>query len=149
MAARPAFFAALGAVVIGTVAFTAIAADRHAGDQRDTRAVRTAVQRVELPAGSVPSRECHGDGVVACAVMRDSTVAIVSPTLVAALEQAAGRKATTDCIRVANGAATGQQTCLIAARWGHHAVIASADPHVFNDHGKPAVAGVLITLSVG
>src|SRR4051794_15696711 len=116
MATRPVFFAALGAVIIGAVAFTAIEADHHAQDQRDARAARAAVQRVHLPAGSVPSRECHGDGLVACAVIRDSTAATVTPALVAALEQAAGRRATAECIRVENGAATGQQACLIAAR---------------------------------
>lgn len=147
MATRPVYLATLGAVIVGAGAYVAVPAVRHAHDQHDLRAARAAAHRVALPADSAPSRECHGDGLVACAVVHDTTTAAVSRDLVEAVERAAGRSVSADCIQVAHGPATGHQRCLIAARWGDHGVFAFVGPHVFADHGQPAVEGVLISLS--
>lgn len=149
MTVRRVHGAVVALVAAGAVAVVTVPALQHTRDTRDLRAARAAVRHVALPAGADRVRECHGDGVTACAVVRATSTDSLVHALASAVGSASGHAATVRCDPLVVGIAAGQRSCLVAARWGHHGVFAFVEPHVVRQDGKSAVDGLLVSLSFG
>lgn len=92
---------------------------------------------------------CNGDGIVDCYVLPGSPD-LRAPQTLHLVESAAQKTATNECSTVKYGVDAGQQTCLVAARWHNHALVAFVEPHIVRDqaHGLH-VDGTLVTVSAG
>jgi hypothetical protein len=141
MTVRSRYVAALAVVVCGAGAAMAAPVARAAADRADLRTVLGLARDVPAPAGAVPSRECHGEGLVAC--WRVPGEARAAAESVAASLRTSGRSPAVDCDParyLVKGGSVPVTECTVSVRVGGRAVTAFVEP------AGPNGAAVLVRL---
>jgi hypothetical protein len=129
MAVRSRYVAALAVVLCGADAAVAVPMTRAAADRADLRTVLALARGVPAPAGARPSRECHGEGLVAC--WRGPGPARGAAEGVATSLRTAGRTPAVECDQVRyllKGGSVPATECTVSVRAGGRAVTAFVSP---------------------
>jgi hypothetical protein len=129
MTVRSRYVAALAVVLCGAGAAVAVPMARSAADRADLRTVLGLARGVPAPAGARPSRECHGEGLVAC--WRVPGEARAAAEGVAASLRTSGRTPALGCDQVRYLVKAGSvpaTECTVSVRVGGRAVTAFVQP---------------------
>jgi hypothetical protein len=142
------YIVALVVAVTGAGAYVAVTSAHDRANQHDQRAAQSLAHAIPAPSGAIPSRECHGDGLVACWSSTRSVTATAAD--LAAVIRTKGARPRVDCNRVTVGSSSAPvaaDECSVMARFGAHATAVFVTPVVQQTGGKSAVTGSLISLS--
>jgi len=148
---RPALLTALVVTIAGAGAVAVTPTVQEHLDRPSREQAQRVAHAVPAPTGATVSTVCHGDGQVACWETSTSVVD-VARQLSRAVQQEAGRAATSTCDQVPVGAVTSTvsgDACFVRVRFGHHGSFAFIDPISGRDPvtGAVSVVGARVSLS--
>ena len=148
MRVRGIFVGVLVLVVVAIAGWYSITMWHHRVDQRDLRAATSAAHQLRMPPGAVASKECRGDGLVACWTTPTAT-SKVAHVLASTMQQLGSRtQIHCDQVRVGTGSsATTADECSVIARYGSRAAAVFVSPHWEHTPAGNTIVGSLISVS--
>jgi hypothetical protein len=149
MRTRPVFTLMLALVIVGVAIFETVATQSGRADRHNLAHAQTVAHGIVAPAGATKSITCHADGLVACWVVKGTTVQVAT-SVSTALAGPAGQAAEQRCQRLPVGSQNlhAADGCSVIVRYGKHGVFAFFDPQVKHDaDGRASITDTLVTIS--